>query len=117
VARAIRTGKSVRIAQTGGPVPAVQRQEQETATPAPADPLVRRQSVRLMLFLQYQQQGGRGPFKLTPELLNELRRLIPALKSADIARLWAPEPGGPLAAFQRLVDAGYLPVSAAPPGP
>jgi hypothetical protein len=116
-AHGLQSGRPVALAQSGGPVPAVQRQEQRSRAPAPTDPLVRRESVRIMLLLQHQQQGGQGPLSLTPELQNELRRLIPELTVAAMARLWTPEPGGPAEAFQRLLDAGYLPLITLPPEP
>jgi hypothetical protein len=114
-ARATEAGQAAGIAHGGGPVPAIQRQEQSGETPAPVNPVVRRESVRIMLFLQYQQQGGQGAFTLTPALQNELRRLLPDLTVADIAQLWTPEPGGPAEAFQRIVDAGHLPLFAVTP--
>jgi hypothetical protein len=113
VEQAISTGQPAHLSQTGGSVPAIQRQTASVRTAPAIDPLVRRESVRIMLLLQYQQQGGQGTFRLTPVLQSELRRLIPDLTSAILPRLWTPEPPGPMEAFQRLVDAGYLPLFAA----
>jgi hypothetical protein len=111
-ARDVQAGQAIHV-DGDGPVPAVQRQEQRM--PAPGDPFIRRESVRIMLFFQYRQQGAQGAFALTPELQSELARLIPDLRPADLARLWTPEPAGPTEAFERLVRAGYLPLFTAAP--
>lgn len=100
----------------GDPVPAVQRQPTPRAA-APANPVVRREAVRIMLIHQYQEQGGKGPFKLTPMVLSEMRRLLPETNTAILALLWLPEPAGPLAVFQRILDAGLLPLAAMEPAP
>ena len=115
-AQAVQTGQPAVISQTGGAVPALQRQTGGRDS-APTDGLIRREAVRIMLFMQYQQQGGQGAFRLTPALQNELRRLIPDLAIADIAGMWTPEPVGPMEAFQRLVAGGHLPMITAPPEP
>ncbi len=112
-AQAIASDQPARISQTGGPVPAIQREAESARTAPSIDPLVRRESVRIMLLLQYQQQGGQRAFRLTPVLQSELQRLIPELDPAALSRLWTPEPANPTEAFQRLVDAGYLPLLAA----
>ncbi len=112
-AQAIASDQPARISQTGGPVPAIQREAESARTAPSIDPLVRRESVRIMLLLQYQQQGGQGAFSLTPVLQSELQRLIPELDPAALSRLWTPEPANPTEAFQRLLDAGYLPLFAA----
>lgn len=114
-AQAIQAGQLAPASTQGGPVAAIQRQEEKESTPAPPDPLVRRESVRIMLFLQYQQQGRKEPFALTPTLQSELRRLIPELSSAEITRLWTPAPRNPMVAFQRLIDAGHLSLFAPTP--
>ncbi|NJN19413.1 MAG: DUF4157 domain-containing protein [Oscillochloris sp.] len=110
-ADAIRAGKPANVAAHGTPVPHIQRQEQNT------NPVVRREAVRLMLTLHYQQQNDAGSFKLTETVKSELRRMIPTLEDVIIERLWQPEPRGPLDVFQRLVRAGYLPAFAAEPEP
>jgi hypothetical protein len=111
-AQAIVDGQAAPVASEGPPVPAVQRQASPTG-PAPADPMMRREAVRTALFLHYQQQGAAGPLSLTPNLSYELQRLIPTVDGDDLALLWTPEPKGPLAALQRLIDAGMLPLMGA----
>ena len=113
-AQAVQAGSPASLSQDGGAVPALQRQG-EGATPS--DGLIRREAVRIMLFMQYQQQGGQGALSLTPALQSELVRLIPTLTTAHIAGLWMPEPAGPMEAFQRLVDRGHLPLFTAPAEP
>lgn len=115
--QAIATGEPVAITQAGGPVPTLQRQEATAGMPSPANPLILRESVRAVLLLHYQKQGGEGPFTLTPALTSELQRLIPDLSRDDLVLLWTPEPAGPMEALQRLVEAGYLPLVAAEPKP
>lgn len=112
-AQAVQAGQPAAFSATGSAVPALQRADGGGAS-APIDALVRREAVRIMLFMQYQQQGGQGAFTLTPAVQSELQRLIPDLAVAEIARLWTPEPAGPVEVFQRLVDSGYLPVFTAP---
>ena len=109
-ARAVQTGQPAVISQTGGACAGATTSRRAEETPRPRDGLVRREAVRIMLFMQYQQQGGQGTFKLAPAMQNELRRLIPDLTISDIAGLWTPEPAGPMEAFQRLVAGGYLPM-------
>ena len=111
-AQAVQRGGLAPDLSQGDPAPAVQRQA--AAVDAPTDALVRREAVRIMLFLQYRQQGGQGGFALTPAVQTELLRLAPGLDAAAIAALWTPAPAGPLEAFQRLVQAGYLPLWNAP---
>ena len=113
-AQAVQAGSPTAIAETGGAVSALQRQE---GGATPTDGLIRREAVRIMFFMQYQQQGGQGALSLTPALQNELLRLIPTLTTAHIAALWMPEPAGPMEAFQRLVDRGHLPLFTAPTEP
>jgi hypothetical protein len=115
-AQAIQAGRAAPGAQGTSPTPAVQRQA-DAGNAAPTDALIRREAVRIMLFLQYQQQGGQGAFTLTPAVQTELQRLVPDLGVAQIAALWTPEPAGPVQAFQRLVDAGLLPLFTAQRAP
>jgi hypothetical protein len=111
-ADALRAGEPAHLPAAGAPVPAIQRQEK------PANPVVKREAVRLMLSLHYQEQGGAGAFKLTEAVKSELRRLIPTLEPVIIDRLWQPPPLGPMDAFQRLASAGFLPeYSTAEPEP
>jgi hypothetical protein len=116
VAQAVQAGSPASLSQDGGAVPALQRQAGGGGS-APTGGLVRREAVRIMLFMQYQQQGGQGALSLTPALQSELLRLIPTLTTAHIAALWMPEPAGPMDAFQRLVDRGHLPLFTAPVEP
>lgn len=111
-AQAVQRGGLAPDLSRNGPAAAVQRQA--AAMDAPTDALVRREAVRIMLFLQYRQQGGQGSFALTPAVQAELLRLAPGLDAATVAALWTPAPAGPLEAFQRLVQAGYLPLWSAP---
>ena len=101
---------------TGGPVPAIGRQK-STGAPTSASPLVVRESVRIMMMLQYQQQGGRGVFKLTPTVRSELRRLVPGITDGAINRIWLPAPTNSMVAFQNLINAGYLSLFSGPPPP
>ena len=100
----------------GGPVPAIGRQK-STGASTSASPLVIRESVRIMLMLQYQQQGGRGAFKLTPTVRSELRRMVPGITDGAINHMWLPAPTDSMTAFQRLIDAGYLSLFGGPPSP
>ncbi len=113
-AQAVLAGHAAPISTDGPPVPALQRQE-SSLTPVPTDPMMRREAARTALFLHYQQQGAAGPLGLTPRLSQELQRLIPAVDGDDLALLWTPEPRGPMAALQRLIDAGLLPLIGAEP--
>lgn len=115
--RDIEVNKPASVVEGSSTAPFVQRQEPPTQGQTSTDPLIRRESVRILLLFQYQQQEGQGAFQLTPTLQSELRRLIPDLTMADIIRLWTPEPVGPMQAFQRLMDGGYLPLLTAPPQP
>ena len=115
-AQSVQAGSPAPIADTGGAVPMLQRQAGGGRS-APTGGLVRREAVRIMLMMQYQQQGGQGALGLTPVLRSELLRLIPALGAAQIALLWTSEPAGPMEAFQRLVDGGYLPLFSTPMEP
>ena len=109
VARAITTGQPATLAQSGNPVPTLQRQDTPQSPSTLNDPLIRRESVRFLLYLQYQAQGSSGPLALTPDLQTQLLDLIPELQTHDLTKLWTPEPAGPIDAFQRLASAGYLP--------
>lgn len=112
---AVRAGRTAPIAETGAPVPTLMRESKpkESST----DLVVQREAVRLMLQMQYSQQKDGGAFKLTPVLKDQLRRLLPNLDDAAIVALWTPDPAGPLEAYQRLSDAGFLPVFAGAPKP
>ncbi len=83
----------------------------------PDNPLVHRESVRMMLLLHYQQQGASGPFRITDSVRSELSRLIPALHEEDIDRLGAPDPSNSTEFFKRLIDAGYLTLKPTVSGP
>jgi hypothetical protein len=105
---AVVRGGSAQIAQSGSPVPAVQRQERSAAV----NTVVVRESVRFLLLIHYNQQQEKGTFKLTAALKSELRRLIPVLEDATIAGLWTPEPANAQEAYQRILNAGLLPMAA-----
>ncbi len=111
-AEAVQAGAPAIMAPMGGGVPMVQREAGGAS--APTGGLVQREAVRIMLLMQYQQQGGQGALSLTPALQSELLRLIPTLSAGQVALLWSPAPAGPLEAFQRLVDGGHLALFTAP---
>ena len=90
------------------------RPEQERpAYEPPENPLLHRETVRMMLLLHYQQQGASGQFRVTASVRSELCRLIPALHEEDIHRLSAPDPSNSTELFKWIIDAGYLPLEPA----
>ena len=101
-------------AQSSAPVPEVQRQE--GAEPV-MNPVIRRETVRIMLFHMAVQQGAKGTFALTPEIESELQRLIPEITRQQMRELWTPEPTNPNIVFQRILNAGLLPLYSEPLGP
>lgn len=71
----------------------------------------------MMLLLHHQQQGASGPFRITDAVRSELSRLIPGLDEEDAGRLGAANPSNATELFKRIIDAGYLALELAAPGP
>ena len=99
--------------QEGG----IQRQPLDAPrSPTFSNPVVLRESVRVALMWHHRAQrrpgdpaGPMPPIALTPELEEQLMRLMPTLDAEELRRLWDPPPTDWAVALHRFTAAGHLP--------
>jgi hypothetical protein len=102
-------------ATPAAPQGGVQRAPVDAPLAPPTNPVVLRESVRVALVWHHRAQqapgepaGPKPPIALTPELENQLLRLLPSLDAEELARLWDPAPEDWTVALHRLTAAGHL---------
>jgi hypothetical protein len=99
-----------------GPQGGIQRAPADAPLAPPTNPVVLRESVRVALMWHHRAQqrpgepaGPTPPIALTPQLEEQLLRLMPSLDAEALARLWDPPPEDWMVGLHRLTAAGHLP--------
>lgn len=113
-------GRARGPARAAAPAPqegALQRQPIDAPrVPDFSNPVVLRESVRVALMWHHRAQrppgdpaGPAPPIALTPELEEQLMRLMPTLDAEELRSLWDPPPADWTVALHRFTKAGHLP--------
>ena len=95
---------------------AIQRQPAQPDRPLPANPVIRRESIRFLLAQHHGLQGRQGPLQLSAGLRSELLRMLPRLTPELLEALWRPAPANADEALRRFAEAGHLPAFDQAPG-